>query len=102
MAYAQSTPWIFHDEPLAALDPKFTRDIMDRLREMTDRSIVIVLHDLTIAANYADWFVGLKDGNVAFTGNWDSVGTAETLSALFDVSLDVAKVNGRRTVGWVD
>ena len=42
---------------------------MDRLREMTDRSIVIVLHDLTIAANYADWFVGLKDGNLAFTGD---------------------------------
>ncbi|MDF0602551.1 ATP-binding cassette domain-containing protein [Psychromarinibacter sp. C21-152] len=55
MSYAQATPWMLLDEPLAALDPKYTRDIMDRLRDIAAdradrRSVVLVLHDLSVAA----------------------------------------------------
>ncbi|MCA0042538.1 ATP-binding cassette domain-containing protein [Celeribacter litoreus] len=100
MAYAQSTPWMFLDEPLAALDPKYTRDIMDRLRGLKDRSILIVLHDLSVAANHADWVIGLKGGSVHCAGAWDEVITSETLSDLYEVRLRLTEVENQKTVIW--
>ncbi len=102
MAYAQTTPWMLLDEPLSALDPKYTRDIMDRLRDLAPppgrspvepptveetRSVLLVLHDLQSAWRYADWFVCLKDGRVLSHGPRDTTITADLLSALYDTPL---------------
>lgn len=100
MAYAQGTPWMFLDEPLAALDPKYSRDIMERLRGLSDRTILLVLHDLSIAANYADWVVALKDGKVHTQGAWADTITSPTLSDLYDVPLKLSDVDGEKTVIW--
>ena len=100
MAYAQGTPWMFLDEPLAALDPKYSRDIMERLRGLSDRTILLVLHDLSIAANYADWVVALKDGKVHTQGAWPDTITSSTLSDLYDVPLKLSDVDGEKTVIW--
>ncbi len=100
MAYAQGTPWMFLDEPLAALDPKYSRDIMERLRGLSDRTILLVLHDLSIAANYADWVVALKDGKVHTQGAWADTITSSTLSDLYDVPLKLSDVDGEKTVIW--
>jgi iron complex transport system ATP-binding protein len=100
MAYAQGTPWMFLDEPLAALDPKYSRDIMERLRGLSDRTILLVLHDLSIAANYADWVVALKDGKVHTQGAWQDTITSLTLSDLYDVPLKLSDVDGEKTVIW--
>ncbi|CUH82528.1 ATP-binding cassette domain-containing protein [Tropicibacter naphthalenivorans] len=93
MAYAQTTPWMLLDEPLAALDPKYTRDIMDRLRGLTDRTVLLVLHDLAVAAMYADWVVGLKHGRVHCAGPWREVVTSEVLSDLYGVPLEVTETS---------
>jgi iron complex transport system ATP-binding protein len=100
MAYAQGTPWMFLDEPLAALDPKYSRDIMERLRGLSDRTILLVLHDLSIAANYADWVVALKDGKVHTQGAWADTITSSALSDLYDVPLKLSEVDGEKTVIW--
>lgn len=100
MAYAQSTPWMLLDEPLAALDPKYTRDIMDRLRGLTDRTVLIVLHDLSVAAAYADHIVGLKAGRVHSAGTAEQVMSSDTLSDLYDTPLEVTDVGGRPAVLW--
>lgn len=100
MAYAQGTPWMFLDEPLAALDPKYSRDIMERLHGLSDRTILLVLHDLSIAANYADWVVALKDGKVHTQGVWADTITSSTLSDLYDVPLKLSEVDGEKTVIW--
>jgi len=100
MAYAQGTPWIYLDEPLAALDPKYTRDIMDRLKDLKDRAILLVLHDLSIAANYADRVVGLKAGQLHCAGAWKDVVTSDLLSDLYDVPLKLTQIDGQSTVIW--
>lgn len=94
MAYAQDTPWMLLDEPLAALDPKYTRDIMDRLRDIAAdrtarRSVVIVLHDLGIAARHAEWCVALKKGRLHGVGPTNETMTSETLTALYDTPLRI-------------
>ncbi len=103
MAYAQETPWMLLDEPLAALDPKYTRDIMDRLRDIADdragrRSVLIVLHDLGIAARHADWCVALKDGRLHGAGPGRETMTSVALSALYDTPLRVGWSQDRLVV----
>jgi len=103
MAYAQATPWMLLDEPLAALDPKYTRDIMERLRAIASdpddpRGVVLVLHDLSIAADHADWCVALKDGRLHCAGPWRDSMTSDRLSALYDTPLRMVSVEGRTVV----
>ncbi|WP_371156438.1 ATP-binding cassette domain-containing protein [Jannaschia sp. 2305UL9-9] len=102
MVHVQATPWMLLDEPLAALDPRHARDLMERLAALSrppgDRSIVVVLHDLAQAARHADRIVALKDGRLVAAGPADEVLTDATLSDLFDTQLRVVTVLGRRTV----
>ena len=103
MAYAQATPWMLLDEPLAALDPRYARDIMERLHALSRpgpnaRSVIIVMHDLAMAARYADWVVSLKDGRLVESGPRASTMTTRNLSDLFDTALSVEEINGRSVV----
>ncbi|MDD7973062.1 ATP-binding cassette domain-containing protein [Roseinatronobacter alkalisoli] len=103
MAYAQSTPWMFLDEPLAALDPKYVRDIMDRLRAMTGtdtgkRSIALVLHDLSVAARYADFCIAMKAGRIIAAGPWRDIVTSALLSELYETPLRLAELDGAPVV----
>lgn len=103
MAYAQATPWMLLDEPLSALDPRYARDIMERLHRLSRpgegaRGVVIVLHDLGMAARYADWVVTLRDGRLVRSGPRPEVMTTEALSALFETGLAVDECRGRPVV----
>ncbi|WP_386679158.1 ATP-binding cassette domain-containing protein [Loktanella sp. R86503] len=103
MSWAQETPWLLLDEPLSALDPRHVRDIMDRLHDLTrpgkdQRSVVIVLHDLAVAARYADRIVALKDGQLVTSGPRVLAMTGPMLSALFGTDLAIQKVAGKDVV----
>ena len=103
MAWAQETPWLLLDEPLSALDPRHARDIMDRLHTLTrpgagQRSVVIVLHDLGIAARYADRIVALKDGRLITSGPRVLKMTGRMLSDLFGTGLAIVRVAGHDVV----
>jgi iron complex transport system ATP-binding protein len=103
MSWAQDTPWLLLDEPLSALDPRQVRDIMDRLHALTrpgqaQRSVVIVLHDLGIAARYADRIVALKDDRLVVSGPRILTMTGPMLSDLFGTDLTIEKVAGHDVV----
>lgn len=103
MAWAQEAPWLLLDEPLSALDPRHVRDIMDRLHILTrpgraQRSVVIVLHDLGIAARYADRIVALKDGKLVASGPRAIAMRGGMLSELFETGLAIEQVHGRDVV----
>lgn len=98
MAHAQSTPWLLLDEPLAALDPKYASDIMRRLHAMSRpgpdaRGVVVVLHDLAMAARYADWVVSLKDGRLFASAPRREAMNGASLTALFDTEILVDRLN---------
>lgn len=103
MAWAQEAPWLLLDEPLSALDPRHARDIMDLLHSLTrpgpaQRSVVIVLHDLGVAARYADRIVALKDGRVVAAGPREIAMQSDMLSELFGTGLAIENVRGRDVV----
>lgn len=64
----QDPELVLADEPVASLDPKAGREVMDLLWEIGRErrmTIVCTLHQLDLALDYADSIVGLKDGRVA-------------------------------------
>ncbi|GGO51183.1 iron complex transport system ATP-binding protein [Roseovarius pacificus] len=94
MTWAQSAPWLLLDEPLNALDPKYARDLMERLHDLTrpapeQRSVVVVIHDINAAAGWADRVIALKDGEIGASGPCNDIMTPATLHAVFGMAFDV-------------
>jgi len=81
--------WILADEPLASLDPAYQISFMDRLREVAaaGTGILIVLHDLNIAARLADDVLMLKEGDVFAHGPVAETMTADALTGLYNVPI---------------
>jgi len=100
MAFAQATPWMLLDEPLSALDPKFARDIMERLRDVSTAGpgVVLVLHDLSVAARYANRCICMKQGRILAAGAWQSTVTSDLLTRLYDTPMRLAEVDGQPVV----
>ncbi len=76
------------DEPLAALDPGHQIDVMALLRREVDdgRLVVVVLHDLTIAARHCDRLVLLDAGRVVADGAPAQVLTPERLAHVYGIA----------------
>src|SRR3712207_2352670 len=71
MALAQGTDVLLLDEPTTYLDLAHALDVLDLLDRLHDeggRTVVMVLHDLNLAARYADELVVMKDGRVVAQG----------------------------------
>ncbi len=65
----QNPEVILADEPISNLDPQLSREIMDLLRDISDKgskTLVISLHALEFARNYCDRLVGLRQGKIVF------------------------------------
>lgn len=88
---AQESPLIFLDEPTASLDPRHQHLVLRIARAVADRggAVLAVLHDLNLAALYADELVLLKRGAIQASGAPEEVLTADTLAEVFDAPFDV-------------
>ncbi|MEM9656253.1 MAG: ATP-binding cassette domain-containing protein [Actinomycetota bacterium] len=95
---AQSTDYVLLDEPLNNLDlqqaDRTTRQIR-RLADDFEKTVVIVLHDVNIAAHHANRLVALRDGRVVLDGDPDEVISPDGLRVLYDLDLPVTEINGR-------
>ena len=71
MVLAQQTEVLFLDEPTTYLDLSHSIDVLDLVRELRDsldRTIVMVLHDLNLAARYSDNLVLMGSGGIRAQG----------------------------------
>lgn len=84
-ALAVEAPLLLADEPIAALDPYQQLKTLDILKEETarGRTPVAVMHDLALAAAYADHIVLLKNGTLVAAGAPDEVLSATHLGNVF-------------------
>lgn len=94
MVLAQETELILLDEPTTFLDLKVQVGLMDLFAELAHehgRTLVIVLHELSLAAAYADHLVMMKAGQIIAAGDPDDIFTAERLKAVFDLDASVLR-----------
>jgi iron complex transport system ATP-binding protein len=92
LVIAQGTPWLLLDEPTTFLDIAHQLDVLDLVRGLCDDSgttVVMVLHDLAMAARYADHLVAMRDGKVVAEGTPAEVVTPEVIEDVFGVSAHV-------------
>lgn len=88
MILAQETDTILLDEPTTYLDLSHQIDILDLLYDLNrneGRTIIMVLHDLNLAARYADNMVVVHDKTVCAHGKPESVLTPELIKKVFGI-----------------
>lgn len=86
MALAQETDVLLLDEPTSFLDVCHQIEVLELLAElnrMRGTTIVMVLHELNLAARYADVMIGLRGGCIHTYGQPSEVLTAENVRAIF-------------------
>ncbi|MFE0102206.1 heme ABC transporter ATP-binding protein [Streptomyces sp. NPDC059009] len=88
---AQRAPLLLLDEPTAALDLRHQELVLRLCRERAAAgdAVVVVLHDLGLAAAYADRAAVLHDGRVAAEGAPGEVFTEELLSRVYRQRVEV-------------
>jgi iron complex transport system ATP-binding protein len=100
-ALAQQASIVLLDEPTAALDighQQQALELLDTLRDESELTLVAAMHDLTLAAQYADRMVLLDDGRVAADGRPSDVLTEESIARHYDAHIRVVRVDERLAV----
>ncbi|MFO3715984.1 ABC transporter ATP-binding protein [Anaerococcus cruorum] len=95
MVLAQETEYVLLDEPLNNLDVARSVSMMKLLRRACDtlnKTFVLVIHDINIAAQYSDRIFAMKNGKLICEGSVDEVMDGKRLSRIFDTSINI--VNG--------
>jgi len=94
MTLAQGAEILLLDEPTSHLDTCHQLEVMELLAELNrhlDKTVIMVLHDLNLAARYSDHMIALKDGRVAATGSVDEVMTEPVLAEVFGIEAHIAR-----------
>ena len=92
MALAQQTDLLLLDEPTTFLDVSHQVEVLDLLTDLNrsrGTTIVMVLHDLNLAARYADHLVALAGGRLHAAGTPHEVLTESTVRAVFGLQNQV-------------
>lgn len=93
-AIAQDTEIILLDEPISHLDIHHQIEIMNQLRQLNKNkniTIVAVLHDLNIAAAYADHMILMHDGGVYSEGTPVEVLTEDIIKQVYGLEVYITK-----------
>ena len=92
MALAQGTDLLLLDEPTTYLDLAHQVDVLElvgRLHAELGRTVVVVLHDLNLAARYAERLVAMRDGVLVASGTPAEVLTEQLLADVFELEARV-------------
>jgi iron complex transport system ATP-binding protein len=93
---AQNTDIILLDEPVANLDLKHQIEIMKLLKDIQTKentTILIVLHDLSLALKYSDYVLALKDGQMRFFDTAPKVLNKQNINSLFEINAEIIQDN---------
>lgn len=92
MALAQQPETLLLDEPTTYLDVAHQLEVLDLLLDLNHReatTIVMVLHDMNLAARYSDHVIAMRAGQVVAQGAPKTVFTKETMGEVFDIRCEV-------------
>jgi ferric hydroxamate transport system ATP-binding protein len=89
---AQQTRYLLLDEPTSALDVAHQVEVLALIRQLShelELGVVVVLHDINMAARYCDQLVALRDGRLLVQGTPQQLMTAATLEHIYRLPMQV-------------
>jgi iron complex transport system ATP-binding protein len=92
MALAQETDVLLLDEPTTYLDVAHQIEVLDLLADLNQErgtTILMVLHDMNLAARYADHVFAMREGRIVASGPPAEVMTSELIRTVFDLDCTV-------------
>jgi iron complex transport system ATP-binding protein len=92
MVLAQQTDIVLLDEPTTFLDVRHQLDLLDLLTELNRNqgtTVAMVLHELNLAARYADHLVVMSGGRIVAEGEPSQVLTREVVDEAFGLRAQV-------------
>jgi iron complex transport system ATP-binding protein len=86
--FAVEAPVILADEPTSSLDPRHQIDVMKSLRAAADKGtlVIVVTHDLGLAARFADQMLVLSDGRLVSHGAPVEALSEQVMADVFRIS----------------
>lgn len=99
MVIAQSTEYVFLDEPLNNLDMNNSVKMMKMLRKLCDelnKTIILVMHDINFTSCYSDYIIAIKDGKVKKQGTVSEIINKESLKEIYDMDFEVIDINNQK------
>lgn len=97
MALAQDTPVVFLDEPTTCLDVHICFEIMELVRSLHEagKTVIMVLHDLSLALEYADHVILMDRGRIAARGSPQEIISAGVLDEVFHIRTRQFSADGK-------
>lgn len=100
MLVAQDASCLLLDEPIAALDVSHQIDVLSLVRDLcrdAGISVVLVLHDINMAARFCDEIVALHSGRLIAQGSPEEIMEPAVLHRIYGIEMDVLPhpANGR-------
>lgn len=100
MLVAQDASCLLLDEPIAALDISHQIEVLSLVRDLSREagmSVVLVLHDINMAARFCDDIVALHSGRLIAQGSPEEIMDAPVLRRIYGIEMDVLPhpANGR-------
>ncbi|MFC6317198.1 ABC transporter ATP-binding protein [Corynebacterium gerontici] len=91
LVLAQQTPIVLLDEPTTYLDVTHQLQVLDVARDLqrAGKTVVAVLHELSLAFRYATNLVVMKEGNVVASGPVEHVVSPELVSDIYEVDCEL-------------
>ncbi|WP_353684695.1 ABC transporter ATP-binding protein [Thermodesulfovibrio sp. 3907-1M] len=99
-ALAQQPRVLLLDEPVNHLDPKNQIEILQILKRLTESlnlTTIIVLHDINLAIQFADYFIFMKDGKIYQTGDINII-EPSLIKDVYEIDVKIIELNGRKFV----
>lgn len=83
--------YLLLDEPTSSMDIALQHHVLSIIQRIKSRNIAVlaILHDLNLAANYADKVILMKNGNILYQGKVNEVMTGPKLQAVFGHPIEV-------------
>ena len=91
-ALAQETPVLLLDEPTSHLDISYQTGVLDmilKVRQQTGVTVVVAMHDLTLAAQYCSRIAVLHQGVIYACGEPSEVLTSDVVSKVFGAAVSI-------------
>lgn len=101
MALAQDAKVLLLDEPTTYLDIRYQLQILRLIRRLNEKygfTIIMVLHDVNQSLYYSDEIVALKAGKCIAQGSPQQILTGELIQKVYDVTLKVSDIDGKRFI----